>query len=128
MKVSKVSILLFGAALLSSSAVLAGDTNKGNLNLSDKVVVDGKPLGPGNYKVEWDGSGPAVQVRLIQGKQTVATLPAHLTEQTSPNEQNAYGTAAEPDGSLTLTAIYPGGKRVALQFDQNQANTQQPSR
>jgi hypothetical protein len=127
MKISKVSTLLFGAALLSS-AVFAGETNKGNLNLSDKVVVDGKPLVPGNYKVEWDGSGPAVQVRLIQGKQTVATLPAHLTEQASPNAQNAYGTATEPDGSLSLTAIYPGGKRVALQFDQNQGSTQQPSR
>jgi hypothetical protein len=117
MKMSRVSILLFGSALLFSSAALAGENNKGKLHLADKVVVDGKAIEPGDYAVEWDGSGPAVQVKLLQGKQTVATLSAHLTEQTDRNAQNAYSTAAEPDGSRELTAIYPGGKRVALEFD-----------
>ena len=60
MKMSRISTLLFGSALLFSSVALAGETNKGKLRLADKIVVDGKPLEPGNYAVEWDGSGPAV--------------------------------------------------------------------
>jgi hypothetical protein len=124
MKMLKVAVLLFGAALLFSSGALAGETNKGTLQLTDKVVVEGKPLNSGRYTVEWDGSGPAVQVTLLQGKQTVATFPARLTEQAAPNSQNAYGTIAEPDGSRSLTAIYPGGKRFALQLDQNAASQQ----
>jgi len=122
MKMSRVSILLFGAALLFSSAALAGETNKGTLRLDDKVVVDGKPLAPGNYRVEWDGSGPTVQVKLLQGKQAVATIPAHLTEQASPNSQDGYATTAEPDGSRALTAIF--FKRFTLQIDQNETNPQ----
>jgi len=124
MKMSRVSILLFGSALLFSSAAFAGQNNRGKLALTDKVVVDGQSIAPGDYRVEWDGSGPAVQVKLIQGKQTVATLPAHLTEQAERNQQDAYATAAEPDGSRALTAIYPGGKRLALEIDHSAANPQ----
>src|ERR1700738_1010259 len=121
MKMSRISIMLFGSAILFSSAALAGETNKGKLILNDKVVVDGKSIRPGDYRVEWDGSGPAVQVKILQGKQTVATLSAHVTEQADRNPQDAYSTASEPDGSKELTAIYPGGKRLALEFDHSAA-------
>jgi hypothetical protein len=124
MKMSRISTLLFGSALVLSSAVLAGENNKGKLELTDKIVVDGKPVEPGNYRVEWDGSGPAVQVKLLQGKQIVATLPAHVTEQASRNPQDAYSTAVEPDGSRELTAIYPSGKRLALEFDHSATSPQ----
>ena len=124
MKMSKISILLFGSAFLFSSAALAGENNKGKLELADKVVVDGKPIEPGDYRVEWDGSGPAVQVKILKGKQTVATLSAHLTEQAGRNPQDAYGTSTEPDGSTALTAFYPSGKRLALEFDHSAASPQ----
>jgi hypothetical protein len=121
MKMSRISTLLFSGTLLFSSAALAGQANKGKIQLADRIIVDGKPLEPGNYRVEWDGNGPAVQVKLLQGKQVVATLPAHVTEQTDANSQDSYSTATEADGSKALTAIYPGGKRLALQFDRSAA-------
>ena len=124
MKMSRISILLFGSALLFSSAALAGQNNRGKLALTDTVVVDGKQIEPGDYKVEWDGSGSAVQVKILQGKETVATLSAHLTEQPNRNPQDAYSTAAEPDGSRELTAIYPSGKRLSLEFDRSAAGAQ----
>jgi hypothetical protein len=121
MKMSRISTLLLSSTLLFSSAALAGQANKGKLQLADRIVVDGKPLEPGNYRVEWDGSGSSVQVKLLQGKQVVATLPAHLTEQADANPQDSYSTATEADGSKALTAIYPNGKRLALQFDRSAA-------
>jgi hypothetical protein len=117
-------MLLFGSTLLFSSAALGGENNKGKLQLSDRIVVDGKPLEAGDYRVEWDGSGPAVQVKFLRGKQIVATLPAHLTEQVGQNPQDGYSTATGPDGSKELTAIYPSGKRLALEFDHSAASTQ----
>ena len=126
MKLSKVSILLIGSALVFSSGAFAGDANKGKLHLHDKTIVDGKPLNPGNYTVEWTGAGPTVQVTLLQGKQTVATFPAQLAEQPRPNHDDAYGSAPESDGSKRLTVIYISGKRTALELEQYEA-TQQPS-
>jgi hypothetical protein len=116
MNTLKASILLFGAALLFSSSALAGNANKGTLDLAEKVSVDGKPLNPGTYKVEWEGAGPTVQVTLLQGREKVATFPAHLTEQANSNSANAYGSDIAPDGSRTLKAIYIGGKRDVLEI------------
>ena len=124
MKLSKVSILLIGSALVLSSGAFAGDANKGKLRLQDKTIVNGKPLNPGNYTVEWTGTGPTVQVTLLQGKQTVATFPAHITEQPKPNNGDAYGSKTEPDGSSRLNAIYISGKRTALELEQNPASQQ----
>ena len=92
MKLSKGSILLIGSALVFASGAFAGDANKGKLHLQDKTIVDGKPLNPGNYTVEWTGSGPTVEVTFLEGKQAVATFPAHLTEQTTRNHDDAYGS------------------------------------
>jgi len=124
MKSSKVLILLIGSALVFSSGAFAGDANKGKLRLQDKTIVDGKSLNPGNYTVEWAGTGPTVQVTLLQGKQTVATFPAHVNEQPTPNHDDAYGSAPERDGSRRLTVIYISGKRTALELEQNQASQQ----
>jgi hypothetical protein len=125
MKLSKLSLAFFGSALLLSSAAVAGDSNKGSLNLYEKVSVEGKELNPGHYTITWDGSGPNVQVTVSQGKQTVATFPAHLTEQATRNNEDAYGSSADTDGSRTLTAIYPNGKRFSLELGQTSAS--QPS-
>jgi len=125
MKLSKISLAFFGSALLLSSAAIAGDANKGSLQLYEKVNVEGKALNPGKYTITWDGSGPNVQVTVSQGKQTVATFSAHVTEQASRNNEDAYGSAAETDGSRTLTAIYPNGKRFSLEIEQAAAS--QPS-
>jgi len=127
MKNSKLPVLLLGAALLVSSSVFAAEANKGTLQLSDKVTVEGKSLNSGKYTVEWNGTGPAVQVTILQGKQTVATFSAHVTEQPTPNPGDAYGTIAGADGSRTLTSFYPAHKRFALELDQNGAASQQPT-
>jgi hypothetical protein len=124
MKLSKISITLFGAALLFAATAFAGDTNKGTLNVSDKVTVEGKTLNPGTYKVEWEGTGPTVQVTVRKGKDTVATFPAHVTEGPNKNSADAYGSTAGPDGSRSLTAIYIGGKNTVLEVAQSSASTQ----
>lgn len=125
MKLSKLSLAFFGSALLLSSAAVAGDANKASLQIYEKVNVEGKALNPGKYTVTWDGAGPNVQVTVSQGKQTVATFAAHLTEQATRNTEDAYGSAAETDGSRSLTAIYPNGKRLSLELENKSAS--QPS-
>ncbi|HET7107159.1 MAG TPA: hypothetical protein VFI38_10135 [Candidatus Acidoferrum sp.] len=125
MKLSKLSLAFFGSALLLASAAVAGESNKGSLNLFEKVNVEGKALNPGKYTVIWDGTGPNVQVTVFQGKQTVATFSAHLTEQANRNTEDAYGSSTETDGSRSLTAIYPNGKRFSIELDTKSAS--QPS-
>jgi hypothetical protein len=119
MKVSKLLAVLFGAALVLSSSVLARESNKSALHLSDKVTVQGKSLNSGDYTVEWTGSGSAVEVTILKGKQTVATLSGRMIDQATSNPGDAYGIHTGSDGSQTLTTIYPAHKKVALQLDQS---------
>jgi len=121
MKLNKLSVSLLAIGLLGSSPLFARDTNKTTLKLSETVTVNGKTLNPGSYKVDWQGSGPTVQVNILQGKQTVATTTAHLAEEPAPNTASAYASTAQPDGTRTLTAIYVGGQRTTLEFEPSQS-------
>ena len=122
MKLSKVVTTVFGTALLLASGAIAGENNKTNINLADKVTVEGKTIEPGRYQVEWNGNGPNVQVTVAKGKQQIASFPARLTEQHSANAASAYSTAAAADGTKSLTAIYVGGKKYILEVDQASAS------
>jgi hypothetical protein len=124
MKKSAIAVTLFSAALLFSSGAIAGEANKGTLHLDSAVNVEGKTIDAGTYKVEWTGSGSDVQVTLLRGKNTVATFPAHVTEQPTANAGDAYGTSAQPDGTRTLTSIYLGGKKTVLEISQNGSSQQ----
>lgn len=124
MKLSKLSLAFFGSALLLSSAAVAGEPNKGSLNLYEKVNVEGKELNPGKYTITWDGSGPNVQVTVTQGKQTLATFPAHVTEQAARNNEDAYASNSDTTGARSLTAIYPNGKRFSLELENKSASQQ----
>jgi hypothetical protein len=128
MKLSRILVTIFGAALLMASAAYAGAVNKGTLNLRDKVSVDGQTLKPGNYRVEWNGDGPTVQVKLIQGKTTVASFPAQVTKQPVQTAEDAYVSGPGPDGSPALTQILIAKHDVQLNIENNgsypQTNTQ----
>lgn len=121
MKLSRIGVAFLGLAFLFSSAAFAGDENKGTLRLQDKLTVAGTPLNPGEYRVEWSGSGPDVQVKLIKGHDTVATFPAKLAEQKIAITANGYGSDAD---NKALTAIYFGGKHYSLQVEPTAAPQQ----
>src|SRR5271156_432501 len=78
MKQIKYAALLSMLAVLSSVSALARDKNQHSVEIPDSVQVAGKQLEPGNYKVEWQGTGPGVQVTFVRGGKTVATVPGTL--------------------------------------------------
>jgi hypothetical protein len=121
MKVRNIGLTFLAGVLLLAAGTFAGEANKATLRLQEKVTVEGKQLTPGTYRLEWEGTGPDVRVNILRGKETVATVPAHLFEQQARNAQDAYGTSAEPDGSKSLTSIYVGGKNFTLQLQGTEA-------
>jgi hypothetical protein len=102
-----------GMLLLSASAFAQ---EKASLSLSEDVTVQGKTLKPGNYKLEWEGMGPNVQVSILQGHDTLATVPATIVTEKESNNSDAYGTRKGADGSEMLAAVYPGGKKFVVQL------------
>ncbi len=114
MKLSNIIMTAAAGMLLLSAGAIAQE--KASLNLGEDVTVQGKTLKPGNYKLEWEGTGPNVQVSILQGHDTLATLPATIVTEKESNNSDAYATRKGADGSSMLEAVYPGGKKFVLQL------------
>ena len=111
-KVSK-SLVLGMAVLLACSAFAA---TKGDLNLLTAVTVNGTTLKPGDYKLQWDGSGPNVEVSVMQGKNVLAKVPAKVVDLDSPAQNTAAVVKNNDDGTATLIGARFEGKKFALEI------------
>jgi len=117
MKSSKTSSgLLLGMILLLSTGAQAAST--GSLKLDEPITVNGTQLAKGNYKVMWEGTGPNIELKVVQSKRIVATAPARLVELSGPGPGQGYGTRKEEDGTTSLTAIFFSGKKYELEIGQ----------
>jgi hypothetical protein len=120
MKLSRITTTLLGTSLLFAVGAFAQE--KSTLNLTETIKVQGTELKAGKYSVEWDGSGPTVQVSIHQGKNTLGTFPATVVATAVTNSGNAYEAQKEPGGSKSLVAIYPNGKKYQLEIGEKQAS------
>jgi hypothetical protein len=109
---------------LTSSAFAANDSHKSSFEIGAPTQVNGTTLPAGEYTAQWEGSGPAVQVNILQGKKVVATAPAQLVAL----ESKASDTQAEvlngTNGERELTALQFAGKKVSLKLGAESAKAQ----
>src|SRR5271155_3444881 len=92
MKSIKYAALLSMLASLCSVSALARDKNQHTVDFPNAVQVGGKQLEPGNYKVEWQGTGPEVQVTFLSHGKAVATVPGTLKTNDSQVTEDAIQT------------------------------------
>jgi len=111
--------LLLGMALLLASSALA--SNKGSMNVQESLTVSGKQLSAGDYRLQWEGSGPNVEVNILKGKKVVATVPARLVDISPSPSSNAAVVRKNADGSKTLTEVRFSGKKFALALGEDTA-------
>jgi hypothetical protein len=119
--------LVFSAALILASTTLASTafaSNKASLELSNSVMVNGTTLKAGDYKVEWEGAGPNVEVSILQGKKVIAKVPAQLVELQAPSPSNAAIVQENGSGPKKLAAVRFEGKKFSLDLGENSDNMQ----
>ena len=115
MKFATVSkSLVLGLALLLASSAFAG--TKASLQLSNPVMLNGTTLKPGDYKVEWEGSGPNVELSILRGKNVVAKTTAHVVELPMAAANDAAVTRKNDSGPNSLAGLRFQGKKVALEL------------
>jgi len=114
--------LVLGVALLLASSAFAA--TKGNMQLGHPVTVNGTNLKPGDYKLQWEGNGPNVELSIMQGKNVVAKVPAHVVELQSPAANDATLTRGDGSGTPSLAGIRFQGKKFALDLTESGASMQ----
>jgi len=114
------------ATVLSLTCVLgfgasahAARNSAHSVEIFDAVQIGGTKLKPGNYKVEWQGTGPAVQVSFQQNGKTVATAPGTLKTNDYQVTRDAIVTEATDAGTSALKEIDFGHQKEALFFYQD---------
>ena len=63
---------------MSSTGAFAKVNNRHSVEIPDSVQVGGTQLKPGKYDVQWQGSGPEIQVSFLHDGKIVATVPGTL--------------------------------------------------
>jgi hypothetical protein len=115
MKFATVSkSVVMGLALLLASSAFAA--SKANLTLQNPTTINGAKLKPGEYKLEWDGSGPNVEVSIKQGKNVITKVPGKVVDLNEPSHDNAAVLMKNSDGTRTLAGARFEGKKFALEL------------
>jgi hypothetical protein len=126
MNMSRISKgLLLAASLLIATSALAA--NKGSLNISEPVTVNGTKLAPGDYQVKWEGTGPNVELNIIKSNKVVAMVSARLVELSRPQADSSSVTRTSDDGSTALTEIRFAGRKYELAIGQEAASVESGS-
>jgi hypothetical protein len=107
--------LVMGTALLLASSAFAA--SKADLVLQNPATVNGTKLKAGEYKLEWEGTGPNVEVSIKQGKKVLAKVPAKLVDLNAAPDNNAAIVKLAEDGSRTLAGARFAGKKTAIQLE-----------
>lgn len=110
------SVVLGLAVLLASSAFAA---SKGTLNLQNPTTINGTKLKAGEYRLEWDGTGPNVEVSIRQGKNVLAKVPAKIVDLNTAASNDAAMVKMNGDGSSTLAGARFQGKKYALEIGES---------
>lgn len=106
--------LVLGLALTLASSAFAA--SKANLTLNNPTNINGTKLKAGDYKLEWDGSGPNVEVSIMQGKKVVTKVPAKIVDLDKAPNNDAALLKQNGDGSTTLSGARFQGKKYALEL------------
>lgn len=105
---------VMGLALLFASSAFAA--SKANMTLNHPTTVNGTQLKAGDYKLEWEGSGPDVQLSIVQGKNVVAKVPAKVVELNSKSANDAAVLKDNGNGTTSLTEARFAGKNFSLKI------------
>lgn len=116
----KYKAILAIILMMAPVALLAAQKNSGSVTFSETVTVNGTQIPPGDYRVEWQGSAPSVEVSILQGGKVLASSPATLV----PGKTGLNGAFEAKDGennSHILNVI--DWANLSLRFDQAKGGT-----
>lgn len=121
MKLSKSfqGVLIGSALLLATNAFAA---NKGTLQVSSPEIVAGERLAAGYYTVRWDGTGPNIQFRIMQGGKVVVSAPATIVALDNASPTDSVVVKTDANGSRRVSLMCFAGQKLALQIEESSSS------
>ncbi len=112
-RMGSLARMLAGLGLMVTTSTFAA--NKGSLQIMSPAMVGRTQLSAGDYTVQWDGTGPDVQVTIKKDKKVKATVPAKLVplDRSSGQDEAVIDTSS---AIRSLVEIRFSGKRYELRI------------
>jgi hypothetical protein len=117
MKAARNLCLVMTALLLLTLGAFADQKHKAGFTLAEPATVGNAQLQPGDYKAEWTGDGPNVQVQIMKGSKTLATVPAQLIQQKETVANTDVVLKPGDNGAKTIDQIDFSNKSLKLGGD-----------
>jgi hypothetical protein len=115
----KYTALLSMLALLSTVSAFARDKNQHSVDISEPVQVGSTQLNPGSYRIEWQGTGPEVQVNFLRDGKTVATASGTFKTNDTHVVQDEVVTETTSANTKTLKEIDFSHNKESFVFEQS---------
>jgi len=101
--------------LLLAAGIPAAAKNSRTINIDHAVVLQGKNLPAGRYKVEWQTHSPEATVQFLRKRQLVVSTEGRVEQRDKTSDSNAVVYETLPDGSVSLLEIrFAGSNKVLL--------------
>jgi predicted lysophospholipase L1 biosynthesis ABC-type transport system permease subunit len=112
-----VAFLLVGLLLASGIAALAESNYSGPVKLNQDVIVHGKTLLAGKYRVRWTTHSPEATVEFTQRKGVVLSTEGTYVDRGHKYKQNMYVTDTSANGTPRLVEVRFAGSSKVLTFN-----------
>ena len=114
------AITVFSIAMSVSLLADTAAKESGKITIPDTVQVGSTRLAPGDYKVEWTGTGDNVQISILSGKKVKATAEGKIVQLPEPANSNAIVTRSAGNNMRALDQIQFNNRKEALQLARSQ--------
>jgi len=103
--------------LLLAAGIPASAKESRTIKFEHAIVLEGKKVPAGWYKVEWQTHSPEATVKLLQQNRLVVSTEGRLEIRDKKNYCDSVLYDAAPDGSMTLLEIRFAGSNKVLVFN-----------
>ena len=105
------------AVVLLAAGIPASAKESRTIKLEHAIVLDGKKVPAGWYKVEWQTHSPEATVQLLQERKLVAGTEGRLELRDRKNSCDSVVYNSLPDGTMSLLEIRFAGSNKVLVFN-----------
>jgi hypothetical protein len=98
-------------------ATTACTANRGSLYVQSMTMAGKTQLPAGDYTVQWEGAGPAVELKIKRHNRVKATVPAKVIPLDQPFVEDEAVLDSDGDGGQRLLEIRFSGKKFFLQIE-----------
>jgi hypothetical protein len=121
-RAGKLAYILISFTAFFATAAFASNTNKGTLQVQAPIMAGETQLPAGDYTVQWEGSGPDVELKIKQGRRVKAIVPAKVVPLDHALSEDAAVLGIDDDGRRKLREIRFSNKNFFLQVESQSAS------